>query len=68
MLTYLGFFHFFFIFDFVFLLRHHEPPGLPVLFYQTRDEGLLGLGDEVLEEQCGAAVAACARGADGLLH
>ena len=39
-----------------------------MLFYQTRDEGLLGLGDKVLEEECGAAVAACARGADGLLH
>ena len=57
-----------FSYFYIFLFRHHEPPGLPVLFYQTRDEGLLRLGDEVLEEQCGAAVAACARGADGLLH
>ena len=39
-----------------------------MLFYQTRDTRGLGLGDELLEEECGAAVAACARGADGLLH
>ena len=49
-------------------LWHREAAGLPVLLYQRGDTRSLGLGDELLKEEGGTAVATCARRANSLLH